>query len=57
MLNGWLHYITDATQLFRLMEMARRKLTGQTPTWEHENEVRAIVMERKKKGLGSTHDY
>jgi len=54
-LNGWSNYITDATQLFRLMEIARKKLTGEKPTWEHEREVRAIAMERKKKGLHSTH--
>jgi hypothetical protein len=55
-LNGWSNYITDATQFFRLMEIAREKLTGEKPTWEHEKEIRAIAMERKKKGLRSTHD-
>jgi Lipid desaturase domain len=55
-LNGWSNYITDATQFFRMLEIARERLTGEKPTWEHEKEVRAIAMERKKKGLRSTHD-
>jgi hypothetical protein len=49
-----LHHGRDAT--LPPNGKAQRKLTLETPTWEHEREVRAIAIERKKRGFRSTHD-
>lgn len=55
-LNGWSNYITDKTEFFRILEEVREQITGETPNWQREAEVRKVAQERKKQGVRSTID-